>query len=117
VPTVLGRLGSGMSVSDWGRSEGINFVILHDYYIVTCFCIFMLIVRSTLLLITKKWLIRVTSMYRTVRVNRNLEFAWTVVPMVVLVFLGYPSLCALYGAGINDCEKDIRLKAIGNQWY
>nr|WNG77927.1 cytochrome c oxidase subunit II [Elephantomyia inulta] len=48
--------------------------------------------------------------------NHSLEIIWTILPMVVLVFIGMPSLRLLYLMDeINT--PTITLKTIGHQWY
>ncbi|HEX3808486.1 MAG TPA: cytochrome c oxidase subunit II [Rhizomicrobium sp.] len=47
--------------------------------------------------------------------NTLLEVAWTVIPVIILVFIAIPSFRLLYFEG--DIPKaDVTLKAIGNQW-
>lgn len=48
--------------------------------------------------------------------NSPLEVAWTVVPILVLVFIGSFSLPALF-AEQEIPVADITIKATGNQWY
>lgn len=45
-----------------------------------------------------------------------LEVTWTVVPIIVLVFIGVFSLPMLYKQ-MEIPESDLTIKAIGNQWY
>lgn len=47
---------------------------------------------------------------------RCLEFIWTLLPGVVLVFLGVPSLKLLYETEILE-ESELTIKIIGHQWY
>lgn len=53
--------------------------------------------------------------FRNVRSHNKLEFCWTVVPMFILIFMGYPSFVQLYGIGMNDKPKLVRVKATGHQ--
>lgn len=48
--------------------------------------------------------------------GQTVEFIWTVLPAVVLVFIGLPSLRLLYAL---DEARDaaLTLKAVGHQWY
>ena len=48
--------------------------------------------------------------------NSPLEVAWTIVPIVILVFIGSFSLPVLFKQQTIP-EGDITIKAIGNQWY
>lgn len=48
--------------------------------------------------------------------SQEIETAWTVIPIVILIFLALPSLRLLYLMDeIND--PDITIKATGHQWY
>ncbi len=48
--------------------------------------------------------------------NSPLEIAWTVVPIVILIFIGAFSLPVLFKQQ-EIPEADITIKVIGNQWY
>ncbi|SFC38864.1 cytochrome c oxidase subunit II [Tropicimonas isoalkanivorans] len=48
--------------------------------------------------------------------NSPLEIAWTIVPIVILIFIGSFSLPVLFKQQIIP-EGDVTIKAIGNQWY
>jgi cytochrome c oxidase subunit 2 len=53
---------------------------------------------------------------RTFTHNTPLEVAWTLIPVVVLVFLGFFSLPALFSQ--QEFPKgDVVIKITGNQWY
>lgn len=45
-----------------------------------------------------------------------LELVWTLLPMVILVFIALPSLYLLYLTEDSPCPT-IRIKAVGHQWY
>ncbi|WP_068115660.1 cytochrome c oxidase subunit II [Tropicimonas marinistellae] len=48
--------------------------------------------------------------------NSPLEIAWTIVPIIILIFIGAFSLPVLFKQQIIP-EGDVTIKAIGNQWY
>lgn len=48
--------------------------------------------------------------------NTLVEVLWTVVPILILVGIGIPSLPLLY-ASDRTVEADMTIKAIGRQWY
>ena len=48
--------------------------------------------------------------------NATVELAWTIVPVIILVFIGAFSLPVLFKQQIMP-EADITIKATGNQWY
>jgi len=47
---------------------------------------------------------------------QSLEFIWTVIPGVILIFLGVPSLKLLYETE-NLRNNDLSVKVVGHQWY
>lgn len=48
--------------------------------------------------------------------NTAIEFAWTIIPIIILVFIGIISLPILFKQQRLP-EADITIKATGNQWY
>jgi len=53
--------------------------------------------------------------------NSNLEFVWTLMPTVILIFLAVPSLYFLYQIelmffDLSDIDL-VTIKVVGNQWY
>lgn len=48
-------------------------------------------------------------------ITTAVEVVWTVIPIIILVFLAIPSLKILYL--IDDNEPYVTLKIIGRQWY
>jgi len=48
--------------------------------------------------------------------NTLLEVLWTVIPVLVLVFIAIPSFKLLYKADVVP-DADMTIKAIGHQWY
>jgi heme/copper-type cytochrome/quinol oxidase subunit 2 len=63
----------------------------------------------------KGGLMVIRGIFRNVRVNQNLEFKWRLVPIVLLVCMGYPSFCSLYGGSLGDRVKSMGLKVTGHQ--
>lgn len=53
---------------------------------------------------------------RTFTHNTPLEVAWTLIPIVILVFIGFFSLPALFNQQ-EFPEGDVVVKVTGNQWY
>lgn len=65
------------------------------------------------------WIVKVIYIefrYRRFRDHEVLEIWWTCMPVVVLIFIGVPSIRLLY---IWDCQPSERigLKVLGRQWY
>lgn len=48
--------------------------------------------------------------------NTPLEIMWTAIPVLVLVFIAFPSFKLLYMMDVTP-KADLTIKAIGNQWY
>ena len=48
--------------------------------------------------------------------NTLLEVIWTAIPVLVLVFIAFPSFKILYMMDVTP-KADLTIKAIGNQWY
>lgn len=88
-----------------------EFLLFHDWIIV-------FVVRITLGVVFSLYLsIRLKKFYHRFLIERqNVEFLWTLLPCVILVAIGLPSLRLLYimdEVGIPS----LTLKAVGNQWY
>nr|AMK47823.1 cytochrome c oxidase subunit 2 [Centrorhynchus aluconis] len=45
-----------------------------------------------------------------------LEFVWTLLPMILLVFMAYPSLVLLYMSEVGS-SSDVSVMVVGHQWY
>lgn len=102
---------------DWGRSKGLELVLLHDYLMAFCFSIMCVVFTCLCVFLRRKGLMQYCGMWRNLRHVNSLEMWWTIIPMFVLVLMGYPSLVRLYGIGINDASKAMCLKVTGHQWY
>lgn len=48
--------------------------------------------------------------------NTPLEIIWTTVPVLILVYIAFPSFKLLYTMDVVP-KSDLTIKAIGNQWY
>ena len=83
---------------------------LHDYILI--FLIFVVIlVGGALLSLRKRYMLQLNTHEAPV-----LEFVWTVVPGVILIFIGVPSLSILYNFE-SVFYPDMRIKIVGHQWY
>ena len=51
--------------------------------------------------------------------DHELEFVWTVAPMIATLCISIPSISLLYGMDEdnNRAQVDISVKVVGNQWY
>lgn len=102
----------------WGQlnlQEGIRVIIellnyFHDYMIIILLLIFTFVTYMFVYVISSPYVDKYTVD------SHLLETIWTVVPMVILLFIAFPSLYLLYL--IEDVSKpSLTVKVIGHQWY
>src|SRR5690606_7394085 len=82
-------------------------------YIITVVVVF---VCALLLFVILRFNRRANPTPRTFTHNTPLEVAWTLVPIIVLVFIGFFSLPTLFNQQ-EFPEGDVVIKVTGNQWY
>lgn len=49
--------------------------------------------------------------------NRNLEIAWTAAPVVILMFIGVPTVGLIFQSGGDAPANALQVTAIGHQWW
>ncbi|MBS0272589.1 MAG: cytochrome c oxidase subunit II [Proteobacteria bacterium] len=84
----------------------------------------LLCIEGTIVLIVGALLIYVIIRFRAsknaapskVAHNTLLEVIWTAIPVLILVFIAFPSFKLLYMMDVTP-KADLTIKAIGNQWY
>nr|YP_010555743.1 cytochrome c oxidase subunit II [Eupelmus anpingensis]UYR45772.1 cytochrome c oxidase subunit 2 [Eupelmus anpingensis] len=87
-----------------------NMIFFHDYAMMLIVVIISLIMYCLIFMLFNKF------------INRNLldgqiiEIVWTVIPMILLIFLAVPSLNILYLTDENN-NTVLTVKSIGHQWY
>lgn len=86
-----------------------NFLL----YVITAISVF---VTLLLLYCIVRYNKRVNAKPATFTHHQTLEFAWTVIPVIILIIIAIPSMQLLRKQQIIP-EADITIKAIGNQWY
>ena len=99
----------------FGLQEGISTIIelmisFHDYMMIIL-CIIMAFVLYVFVLILSRTL---TDKY--ILDAHSLELIWTIVPMIFLIFMAFPSLYLLYITEDSTSPSGV-LKVIGHQWY
>lgn len=82
-------------------------------YIITVIVVF---VCALLLFVILRFNRRANPTPRTFTHNTPLEVAWTLIPIIVLVFIGFFSLPTLFNQQ-EFPEGDVVIKVTGNQWY
>ena len=100
-----------LSLQDALRVTIEQIVYFHDYLIIVILII-MCVVGYFLgfVLFTKAYSSRIVA-------DHLVETVWTILPIVVLVFLVYPSIYLLYLIDERRVEFLCTLKVIGHQWY
>lgn len=63
-----------------------------------------------------KYYLKTIFSYKPITHHFGVELAWTIAPIIVLLFIVVPSFSLLYAMG-EIIEPSITVKVIGNQWY
>ena len=82
-------------------------------YIITAVSLFVLVL---LLWIAVRYNKRMNPIPSKVSHNTVLEVMWTIVPVIILVFIAIPSFRLLYFEGTIP-KADVTVRAIGKQWF
>lgn len=105
-------------MSVWGQlgfQEGISVIIelinyFHDYIIIILIMILTFVTYIFMYVLTSVRLDKYTVD------SHSLETIWTIVPIVILCFIAFPSLYLLYL--IEDVSSpSLSVKVVGHQWY
>lgn len=113
MPGIYGQIG----LCDWGSSNGLGLIFLHDYLMCICFMIISVVGSVLFLVVPKVRYFCGGIHFRNVYRNNSLELWWTIIPIFLIIVIGYPSFVQLYAIGINDKPKFITVKVTGHQWY
>lgn len=88
-----------------------QIIYFHDYLIIVITIILSIVGYFIIfVLITKTYSSRIVA-------DHLVERVWTILPIVVLIFLVYPSIYLLYLIDERRVEFLCTLKVIGHQWY
>jgi len=82
-------------------------------YIITAVCLFVL---ALLVWIVVKYRAGANPVPSKVHHNTLLEVAWTLIPVIILVFIAVPSFRLLYFEAAIP-KPDVTFKAVGKQWF
>ncbi len=105
-------------MASWGQlglQEGMSVTIelivgFHDYMIVIITAIAIVV---TYIFVT----VSVSAgLDKFITESHFLEFVWTLVPIIILIFIAFPSLYLLYLTE-DSCISGCVVKVIGHQWY
>ncbi len=92
--------------------QGLDHMLL---YIITAITVF---VTALLLIVVVKFNSKSNPVPAKFSHNTPLEIAWTLIPVVILVFIGSFSLPELFKQqDFSKVQADVVIKATGNQWY
>jgi cytochrome c oxidase subunit 2 len=83
------------------------------FYIIVFVCLFVL---ALLVWIVIKYRAGANAVPSKVHHNTLLEVAWTLIPVIILVFIAVPSFRLLYFEAAIP-KPDVTIKAIGKQWF
>src|ERR1700744_5744248 len=83
------------------------------FYIIVAVCLFVL---GLLIWIVVKYRAGANAVPSKVHHNTLLEVAWTLIPVIILVFIAVPSFRLLYFEAAVP-KPDVTIKAIGKQWF
>jgi cytochrome c oxidase subunit 2 len=82
-------------------------------WIIVAVCLFVLALLAWIIV---KYRISANPVPSKVHHNTLLEVAWTIIPVVILVFIAVPSFRLLYFESAIP-KADLTIRAIGKQWY
>lgn len=126
--TCLGAMVAAQDLATLGKPEprGLNFQapateLMEDIvwldnmvlYIITVITVF---VTALLLIVAFRYNRRRNPTPATFTHNSAIEVTWTVVPIIILIFIGSFSLPALFKQQVFP-KGDITIKVVGNQWF
>nr|UBT70826.1 cytochrome c oxidase subunit II [Eupteryx gracilirama] len=101
---------SGLNLQDANSSVMEQLIMFHDHTMMIVLMITIMVGYMMMLIVIKTFNSRFTME------NQMIEFTWTVLPAVMLVFIALPSLKILYM--MEETGKPlISIKTIGNQWF
>lgn len=88
-----------------------HIIYLHDYLIIVILIILCVVGYFLIFVLSLK------SYSSRIVADHLVERVWTILPIVVLIFLVYPSIYLLYLIDERRVEFLCTLKVIGHQWY
>ena len=83
------------------------------FYIIVAVCLFVLALLAWIVI---KYRAGANAVPSKVHHNTLLEVAWTLIPVIILVFIAVPSFRLLYFEAVIP-KPDVTIKAIGKQWF
>jgi len=108
---VDGEMGFQVAATELARD--VHFL---DHFVLVIITVITLFVTGLLLYVAFRFNEKRNKVPATFTHNSPLEIAWTIVPIVILVFIGAFSLPVLFKQ-LEIPPADITIKVTGNQWY
>uniref|UniRef100_A0AAU7LL00 Cytochrome c oxidase subunit 2 n=1 Tax=Syrbatus sp. 1 RRMO-2024a TaxID=3154167 RepID=A0AAU7LL00_9COLE len=87
-----------------------QLTFFHNYTLLMLLMITSMVMYYMLLIIMNKFIFQFILNFQLI------EFIWTIIPMIILIFMAFPSLKLLYLMDENN-NSMISIKTIGYQWY
>lgn len=100
-----------LSLQDALRANIEQIIYFHDYLIIVILIILCIVGYFIVFVLSLK------SYSSRIVADHLVESVWTILPIVVLIFLVYPSIYLLYLIDERRVEFLCTLKVIGHQWY
>ncbi|MCB1366935.1 MAG: cytochrome c oxidase subunit II [Rhodobacteraceae bacterium] len=94
-------------------AENIHWLDNFILWIISAICLFVL---ALLVIIIVRFNSRVNKTPATFTHNSVIEVIWTLVPVLILIMIGFASLPRLFEQ-MEIPEADVTIKVTGNQWY
>lgn len=106
-----------LTFQDQYTANGEYALWMHDAILLPMITIISLFVLGLLFWVVMRFRASANPVPSRVTHNTKLEFIWTIVPVLMLVGLAYPSLTLLARQYETPPEDAVTVKAIGYQWY
>lgn len=113
---IVGKPVAGGTGFQIGGTEHAREIHDLDYLLLVIITVIVVFVTGLLIYVMVRYNQRVNPKPSTFTHNSPLEVAWTIVPIVVLVFIGAFSLPVLFKQ-VEIPETAMTIKVTGNQWY
>uniref|UniRef100_A0AAU7LKR5 Cytochrome c oxidase subunit 2 n=1 Tax=Syrbatus sp. 3 RRMO-2024a TaxID=3154169 RepID=A0AAU7LKR5_9COLE len=87
-----------------------QLIFFHNYTLLMLLMITSMVIYYMVLIIMNKFIFQFILNFQLI------EFIWTIIPMIILIFMAFPSLKLLYLMDENN-NPMMSIKTIGYQWY
>jgi len=107
----------GYTFQDQYSPIGEEALLMHDYYLMPVIVFITLFVLLLLLLVMVRFRRGANPVASKTSHNTAIEIAWTLIPVLILVFLAVPSIKLLAHQYAPAPKGALTVKATGYQWY